>query len=411
VHCVIEDPVRHGLLYAGTENALYVSFDDGGGWESLQNNLPHVPVHWLTIPEHVSDLVVATYGRGFWILDDITPLQHFVTDMAEQDAYLFPPRPTYRFRNKEPHISQPEDFGAGKNPTYGASIHYYLKSVPEEAIQVEILDASGEVVRTLTEKPEEETSEDEDSGAEKKKGLPKKIGINRFYWDLRYEKTKAIKLRTKPLEHSHVEIPDKGWRPLVEGRRISVLAAPGTYTVKLALGDRSLSRELVVEKDPNSAGTVDDVKGQVATLLEIRDHINQVVDMINEIEWVRKQIYDLEDMLAAKEDAEEILEAGRALDDELKELEGRFFDLRLSGARQDTLWWPRRLYSKLTSLAGYIGGSDFPPTTQQIEVLKLYEGELAECASGLEEIETSDIAAFNQLLGDKGISNIVTGVW
>jgi hypothetical protein len=411
VHCVREDPVRQGLLYAGTENALYVSFDDGVDWEPLQNNLPHVPVHWLTIPEQFNDLVVGTYGRGFWILDDISPLQNFTTETVEQDAYLFPPRPAYRFRNKEAHVSQPEDFGAGKNPTYGASIHYFLKSVPEEEIQIEILDAEGEVVRTLKEKPEDDSEEERRPGAEREKGLPKKEGINRFYWDLRHDRTNEVKLRTKPQEHSHVEIPDKGWRSLTEGRRVAVLAAPGIYTVKLTAGDKELTQELVVEKDPHSAGNVEEVTAQVDTLLEIRDNINEVVDMINEIEWVRKQIYDLEDMLEDKEDVDEILEAGKALDEKLKDLEGRFFDLRLSGARQDTLWWPRRLYAKLISLAGYIGGSDFPPTMQQIEVLNLYKDQLAECASGLEEIKTDDIAAFNRLLRDKGIPNIVSGVW
>jgi hypothetical protein len=117
-------------------------------------------------------------------------------------------------------------------------------------------------------------------------------------------------------------------------------------------------------------------------------------------------------MLEDKEEAEDITEAGKALDEKLKELEGRFFDLRLTGgtARQDTLRWPRRLYAKLTSLAGYIGGSDFPPTRQHMEVYELYKGELAECASGLEEIKTNDLAAFNQLLRDSGIPNVVSGV-
>ena len=116
-------------------------------------------------------------------------------------------------------------------------------------------------------------------------------------------------------------------------------------------------------------------------------------------------------MLEDKDDVADIIEAGKALDGKLKELEGRFFDLRLTGgsAGQDTLWWPRRLYAKLTSLAGYIGESDFPPTMQHMEVYELYKGELAECVSGLEEIETNDLAAFNQLLRDRGIPNVVSG--
>jgi hypothetical protein len=409
-HCVREDPVRQGMLYVGTENAIYVSFDDGGSWQPLQNNLPHAPVHWLTVQEHFNDLVVGTYGRGFWILDDITPLQQFSDEVEGSDAYLFAPRPAYRFRNKETHISQPEDPGAGKNPTYGASIHYYLKSAPEEEIKLEILDAKGGVVRAYADKPEKDADTDERRD-EKPKDLPKKEGINRFYWDLRYDKTRPPKLRTRPLEHSHVQIPDKGWRPLREGQRVAVLAAPGTYTVKLTIGEKELTRELVVKKDPNSKGTDQQVMEQVGILLEMRGHVNSVVDMVNEIEWVRKQLYELEEMLKDKDDAEAILDAGKSLDEKLMALEGRFFDLRLSGARQDTLWWPRRLYSKLTSLAGYIGASDFPPTTQQMEVLDLYRQQVAESRIELQRLKNEELASFNQLLVDQGINGIIPGVW
>ena len=126
VHVIREDPVRPGLLYLGTENSLFVSFDDGGKWVPLQTNLPHAPVYWLTIQEHFNDLVVSTYGRGFWILDDITPLQQMTDEVLASLGHLFQPRPAYRFRNKEGRVSQPEDPGAGQNPDYGASIHYFL---------------------------------------------------------------------------------------------------------------------------------------------------------------------------------------------------------------------------------------------------------------------------------------------
>jgi hypothetical protein len=186
------------------------------------------------------------------------------------------------------------------------------------------------------------------------------------------------------------------------------LAAPGTYTVKLTVGEQELTQEILVKKDPSSAGTEQQVKDQVATLLEIRDHINTVVGMINTIEWTRKQLYDLEDMLKDNEDVAEILESGKALDVKLKELENRFFDLRLSGARQDTLWWPRRLYAKLGSLAGYIGSSDHPPTTQQMEILGLYRQQVSEYQAELQRLKDEDIAAFNELLNQKGMQGIIS---
>ena len=125
---ICEDPVRRGLLYLGTENAIYVSFDDGENWQPLQNNLPHAPVSWITVQEHFNDLVISTYGRGFWILDDITPLQQATPQVLASDAHLFPPRPAYRFRPITAPSTPYDDPTVGENPPYGASINYYLKA-------------------------------------------------------------------------------------------------------------------------------------------------------------------------------------------------------------------------------------------------------------------------------------------
>jgi photosystem II stability/assembly factor-like uncharacterized protein len=128
-HCIREDPVRRGLLFAGTENGVYVTFNDGQNWQPLQSNLPHAPVYWIAIQEHFHDLVLATYGRGFWILDDITPLEQMTPQMLDADAHLFPPRDTYRFRTAAQPEAMPNDPTAGQNPPYGAAIDYNLKSV------------------------------------------------------------------------------------------------------------------------------------------------------------------------------------------------------------------------------------------------------------------------------------------
>ncbi|HXF05439.1 MAG TPA: sialidase, partial [Blastocatellia bacterium] len=169
-HCIREDPVRPGLLYLGTENALYVSFDDGENWQPLQMNLPHAPVYWLVVQEHFNDLVVATYGRGFWILDDITPLQQLTPQVLAAEAHLFAPRPAYRFHPITPPMMMSNDPTAGQNPPYGASINYYLKSVPSGDVTIRILDARGQLVRTL-------------------QGT-KQAGLNRVWWDLRTELSK-----------------------------------------------------------------------------------------------------------------------------------------------------------------------------------------------------------------------------
>ena len=211
-HSVREDPVRPGLLFLGTESGVWVSFDDGAHWRSLQSNLPHAPVHWLEIQDHFDDLVVATYGRGFWILDDLTPLRELESGSLPESPHLFEPRQAYRFRLRDDPFMQPEDPAAGTNPEYGASLHYYLAEEPEEKVELEILDAAGEVVYAFDK-------------------VKKEAGLHRAHWNLRYEKTPEVKLRTKPVEDPHLRMPDKNWRPLADGRQFALLAPPGTYSV------------------------------------------------------------------------------------------------------------------------------------------------------------------------------------
>ncbi len=400
-HVVREDPARPGLLYLGTENALHVSFDDGRSWMPLQSNLPHAPVHWLTIQAGFGDLVAATYGRGFWIMDDITPIQQMTAAIAASDEpHLFAPRPAWRFRMKEPAQSQPEDPGAGDNPPYGASITYYLRSAPPGEVKISILDAAGKAVRSI-DAPRDADAPEVDG----KK--PWKTGLVRVTWDLQHERSKEAHLLTKPDEHSHVEIPDRGWRSMTEGGRVAPLAAPGAYTVQLEVGDRTYEQPLEVRKDPHSTGTDAQVTEQVALLLQIRDEVDTVVDLINEIESARKQLIDIRSLVRGHDRADEITKAAADLETKLEALENNLFDLRLTNARQDTLRWPRRLYAKLASLAGYIGGSDFPPTDQQIEVHELYRKQLEEYQQGMGSLHASDIASFNKLLADAGVGGVI----
>jgi len=391
VHVVREDPIRPDLLYLGTENSLYVSFNDGEDWVPLQVNLPHTPVHWLTIQEHFNDLVVATYGRGFWVLDDITPVQQLTDDVMASSAHLFEPRPAYRFRFKESPVSQPGDPGAGHNPQYGASIHYYLGESPDDNIALSILDSSGAVVRRLG-------------------SPPAQPGINRVYWDLRYESSDPARMRTKVLEHSHVPIGDDGWRPAGETGRVTPLAPPGEYTVRLAVGENEFTRTLIVLKDPNSAGTESDIRGQFEVLLQLRDEANQIVALINEAESVREQIIRLGDRIRGRDGVDTVMATASDLDQKLIDLEMTLTDLRMSGgtAGQDRLRWPRQLYAKITSLAGYIGGSDFVPTTQQIEVHQRLQGLLREAQERMRELRSRDVTTLNELLAELGLGAIVT---
>ena len=394
-HCVREDPVRPGLLYLGTENALYVSFDDGAAWHRLQAGLPTAPVHWLEIQPHFHDLVVATYGRGFFVLDDITPLRQADDALLERSAALLAPRFAYRFRMKEAPMMQPRDPAAGTNPEYGAALHIWLRDdVDEEAeLALTIRDADGTVVRTLDE-------------------LPRGAGLHRVMWNLRGETTPEIKLRTPPDENPHIGLGEDGWRRLGDAHRFSLLVPPGRYTVTLSVGDETSEQRLEVRKDPNSAGSEADIRGQHALLERLREAVVSVADAVNEIEWVRRQLDELEARLAAHSDAEAVadaLERATTLDTRLREAEGTFFDLRLTGAGQDSLRWKRLLASRLVYLGFAVGQSDFPPTASQIAVA---EKLLADTAAAIDAFTPlrADIAGFNETLRAAGLDGVLVGL-
>src|SRR5256712_1194373 len=210
-HVIREDPVRRGLLYLGTESALYVSFDDGENWQPLQTALPHAPVYWLVLQPHFNDLVVSTYGRGFWILDDVTPLQQLTADVPAQATHLFKPPAADRFRPITAPHTMTDDPTAGQNPPYGAAINYWLKTAPTGDVTLTILDAGGQTVRTL-------------------QGT-KSVGINRVWWDLRTDSTKAARLRTKPLYDPELRLGPEGWRLAPGVCRMTGQVSPGTFHV------------------------------------------------------------------------------------------------------------------------------------------------------------------------------------
>jgi photosystem II stability/assembly factor-like uncharacterized protein len=384
-HSVREDPVKRGLLYLGVENGLYVSFDDGASWKPLQNNLPHAPVHWIAVQENFNDLVVATYGRGFWILDDITPLRELTPDVLAKNTHLMKPRSAYRFVLITEPMMDVDDQTQGVNPPYGASLNYYLKAATEGEVKLEIKDAGSRIVRTV-------------DGT-------KEAGINRVWWDLTYEPSTEIKLRTKPRYAPWVKMGDDGTRPYPGfGGRVRVLVPPGTYSVTLKAGGEESTQSVEVRKDPNSEGTPADIDTQVARLLQIRDDMNSVVEMVHKLEWTRKQLYDLEDVHGADE---AIGKAIDELDGKLLDAEENLVETRLTGRGQDALRWPSRLVFKLAHLANGIATADFAPTTQQVAVHEMFQRQIAELRQRVESLLSTDLAAFNSMLKDRGIAHVL----
>ncbi|MGH9345660.1 MAG: sialidase [Vicinamibacterales bacterium] len=395
-HVVREDPVRRGLLYLGTENALYVSFDDGENWMPLQANMPHAPVYWLVVQEHFNDLVVATYGRGYWILDDITPLQQLSASVLESSAHLFVPRPAYRFRAvtapSNHSANHADDPAVGQNPPYGASISYYLKSVPAGDVTIEIKDAKGQRIRTLP--------------------ATKHVGINRLWWDLRYEDSNEfVQLRTSPLYAPEVGLGPEGFRtqPLPEGGRIRILAPPGTYTVELSVGGQKLTQSLTVKKDPHSGGSEADIQRQMTMLFELRRELASVVRMVNQIEETRRKLLDLAGSFGRSGDGQSARAAAEALNQKLVDIEGHLIELKLTGEGQDTSRWPARLVSKMMYLANGLAGGDFPPTSQQMAVHQELKKQIAAHQRRYDDVLATDLPAFNRMLQARGLQAIEPG--
>lgn len=432
-HVLRESPHRRGLLFAGTENGLYVSFDDGARWEPLQSRLPRAPVHWLTVQEHFHDLVVATYGRGFYVLDDLTALEQLDDAVRARAAHLFAPRPAYRFREVAQPALAPAGTSAGKNPPYGAILQYWLKDAwpvdddgleapragvseqereellrerrRQKPLQVTIYDASGARVRTL-------------QGTNR-------AGLNRVVWDLRHAPTLALRLRTTPAENPHVWEEKRfrgrrergifyyGLRELVQGP----LVAPGRYQVELNVGGRVLPRqELVVLKDPNSAGSEADVAESTRLALDVYRDTNTAARLINQLEWTRQQLEELRRRLQAAKAAPADLAAADELDGRLREVEDRLLAPTLAEGDEKSFRGPLQIYLKLLWLQAEVGAggadisgnADFPPTRAEREVHALLSQRLQAARAAFDTLYAEVIPAFNATLAAKGQGQLMT---
>jgi hypothetical protein len=340
------------------------------------------------VQEHFNDLVVGTYGRGFWILDDITPLQQLTTEIAERSAHLFEPRAAYRFRPISEPYAMSDDQTDGDNPPPGASINYWLSGSVEGEAEIEISNATGEVVRTL-----EGTTED---------------GVNRVWWNLQGEALAEVRLRTKPLFADDLELGEDRVRPFPGGGPLgaggpSILQPPGTYTVTLRVNGETFSQSLEVRKDPNSEGSLADVRAQFAMLQDIRADADSAVAMINQIESVRRQLLDTRAVLEEQGSHEEIVATADSLDQKLIEVEQGLFQMRSTGTGQDQIRYPSRLMARLSYLFNTVGIADFTPTDQQGEVHVILRERLALIAAALDEVMSDDLEEFNRLIQALGM--------
>jgi photosystem II stability/assembly factor-like uncharacterized protein len=400
-HVLREDPFRRGLLYAGTENGLYISMDDGAHWQPFQLNLPHAPVYWLTIQPTFDDLVIGTYGRGFWILDDLSPLQQMKPENDRAAAELFPVRKAWRLRSGIRRELAAESVSVGENPPYGVPINYLLKADTKD-VKLDVFDKGGQLVQHLH-----------------ASGHP---GVNRVWWDLRYENTVAVALRATPPGNPHIwsekRFAGHLTRPIfyygIGGGNNAPLVAPGTYTVKLTVGGHVQVQPIVVVKDPNTPATLEDAIASSALSYRIYQDTDRSAELINQIEWSRRQLEDTRRLLVATRADQSLLTATDALNRGYLDQEDQLMHPTIAEGDEKSFRGPLGLYLKFIWLQAEVGSgeadvsgnSDWPPTESEKQVFAELDGQLHNVDAALKHIDTVGLAAYNALLAKSHIQRI-----
>ena len=396
---VREDPVRKGLLYVGTEGSVYFSINDGDDWQPLQLNLPHTSMRDLAI--HGDDLIVATHGRSFWILDDVTPLRQLNADIAKENVHLFAPQEAIRFRwNRNPDTPLPPEFPAGKNPPDGAVIDYYLPENAKGAASLEIVDEQNHLVRRYS-------SADKAEPLEKTAGehpipmywvrptqiLSGAAGMHRFVWDMHYAPPDSLghEFPISAIVHDTPKHPLGAW------------ALPGKYAVKLTVEGKSYSQLFVVKIDPRIKTSLADLRKQFEMQSGSIEGMNETFEALAKVRSVRAQLKER----AAKAGKGALADTIAALDKQAAELEGaaqsNFFGLP-PGAKQ---------LENFSSLNQHFGGilsvadsADAAPTTQATAVYRELEGDLEKLTARWTKIRQQDIPALNTELKKAGLTAV-----
>ncbi|MCP3917381.1 MAG: glycosyl hydrolase [bacterium] len=369
------DPERAGLLYAGTERGVHVSFDDGASWSTLQLDLPVVPVTDLAVKEN--DLVVATQGRGYWILDDLSVLHQWDAGQAGETV-LYEPRPALRLGMRSGNATG----RAGSNPAAGARIAYRVgESVEANSLRLEIIDSAGELVRAFAPEPDADAQE---------LALPTEPGLHRIAWNLSYPGAESFDGMVL-------------WNRSLGGPR----AVPGEYTVRLNVGETQVEVPLRVLADPRASATAEDYAAQFAFVLAVRDKLTAAHRGIERLRSARDQLEALAGRLDG--DAAEAVDGPvQALIEELGAVERALYQTQ-NESPQDPLNFPIRLTDKLAGLRGVVARGDFAPTAQaeavRLELTAAIDAEMAK----LDALLGERLDEVNQLVRDADIPAVGGG--
>jgi photosystem II stability/assembly factor-like uncharacterized protein len=387
LHAVREDPKRRGLLYLGTERGVMASFDDGKTWRSLKLNMPTAPVHDLVVKDDT--LVVGTHGRSIWILDDLQPVRELSPEIEARGAHLFAPaaatRWMYAYGNREA--------ASGQNPPRGAIIHYWLKDELKTPLTIEIADASGRVIRTLSSEPKPWNGLDDFAPDNEPEGdLSKGAGVRRAVWDLRYEGAEVI-------QGAKID-----WGNPTAGP----LAVPGMYTVRLRGEGIDQSQPLEVRNDPRSKATAADLDAQLATALQIRDAFSRLTRVVNGLRDVRAQLVSRAAAAKTQSNTGDLVKAIDAAVAKIDDLEGRMHN-PTAEVTYDILAMRggTRLYSRISPLIGFALDGEGAPTQGVREVFAGQAKELAAFEAEANAIYAGDVAAINAMAGTRGLAVII----
>ena len=381
LHAVREDPAKRGQLYLGTERGVMFSTDHWQNWQPLRLNMPTVAVHDLVVKD--DDLVVATHGRSLWILDDLQPIREYTDRIASEAVHLFAPADAVRWRYG---ASNWGTRGGFPNPPHGASIYYALKDEEKGELKIEILDAHGRVVRTLSSTAPEPMGSDDNEDPEdfKNLALARAAGVQRAVWDLSYEGAAKIK-------NGRIDTGDPRSGPRVP---------PGPYSVRLTAGGKTQTAPLMVVADPRGDVAPADLTAQAAFAVRVRDDISKLTGLVNQLRSVQEQLKARNASLEARKsengiaalikDSEVAIKKAFALEDKLHNptAEVVYDILAMRGGA--------RLYSRLAPLQMWAVESAGPPTTGMTQVIAGQEKELEALETETKQFLATDIGAINQ---------------
>ena len=366
------DPVRKGLLYAGTETGMYVSFNDGNSWQPLQMNLPIVPITDLAVKNN--NLIAATQGRSIWMIDDLTVLHQMDKNIKTKDLHVFRPIDSYRMDGRAGKKSLTQ----GMNHAGGVTVHYYIKDLKEDSkVKLAFLQKDGTVIKEFSNKAKD-----------KKKKLEVKTGANSFRWNMAYPDAKDFKGMIL-------------WWASLAGPK----ALPGTYEVQLTLDDQVVNSDFVILKDPRSESSDEDLKKQFAFMMDVRNKLTESHETIIEIRDIREQMKNYKERLPEDKSYDDLRNKASEIDSVMSIVENELYQTK-NQSRQDPLNFPIKLTNKLGHLNSLMQG-DYPPTKQAIEVKEMLEGLIDKQLADFKVIKDQELPKFNKMVKSKMIDAII----